>query len=71
MDVLGLKTAFALLMGRGSKKKNPKATEEDEQRAVSIVYSLFNCVLRGSRRERLEAKLVESEYEKVYACHYL
>lgn len=41
---------------------------EEEERVVSIISSLLNCLARGSRRDRVCAKFVESEFEK---CDHL
>ncbi|XP_065850693.1 uncharacterized protein [Euphorbia lathyris] len=68
VDVLGLKTAFAAFMGKipmSKKKKIESYQEELEERIVSLIASLFAGILRGSRRERLLSKFVESECEKI------
>eukprot|EP00884_Botryococcus_braunii_P022430 jgi/Botrbrau1/8871/Bobra.50_2s0027.1 len=68
VDTLGLKTLFAIFMGRTKvtiKKREDKQTSaEIEERAVSLISSLFQGLARGSRRDRLAAKFVENEYEK-------
>ncbi|KAF6174653.1 hypothetical protein GIB67_006305 [Kingdonia uniflora] len=48
-------------------KKNKKESyqEELEERMISFIASLFDGILRGSRRDRLLSKFVESEYEKI------
>ncbi|XP_041004255.1 beta-catenin-like protein 1 [Juglans microcarpa x Juglans regia] len=68
VDVLGLKTAFAAFMGKipmSKKNKKERYQEELEERIVSLIASLFGGILRGSRRERLLSKFVESECEKI------
>ncbi|KAJ8753422.1 hypothetical protein K2173_019821 [Erythroxylum novogranatense] len=68
VDVLGLKTAFAAFMGKipiSKKNKKERYQEELEERIVSLIASLLGGILRGSRRDRLLAKFVENEYEKI------
>ncbi|KAG5247214.1 beta-catenin protein [Salix suchowensis] len=68
VDVLGLKTAFAAFMGKipmSKKNKKERYQEELEERVVSLIASLFGGILRGSRRERVLSKFVESECEKI------
>eukprot|EP00242_Pyramimonas_sp_CCMP2087_P011677 CAMPEP_0198198424 /NCGR_PEP_ID=MMETSP1445-20131203/1901_1 /TAXON_ID=36898 /ORGANISM="Pyramimonas sp., Strain CCMP2087" /LENGTH=584 /DNA_ID=CAMNT_0043867989 /DNA_START=217 /DNA_END=1968 /DNA_ORIENTATION=+ len=69
VDVLGLKSAFAAFMGKVHKttkrKLTPEEKEEEEQRAISLVASLFLGLSRGSRRDRLGSKFVEAEFEKI------
>eukprot|EP00775_Hariotina_reticulata_P010490 gene10490-10649_t len=61
---------FAVFMGR-SKVKNSKgeadkeAAREVEERCISIISNLFQGVTKNSRKERLAAKFVEAEFEKV------
>ncbi|WIA28620.1 hypothetical protein OEZ86_011157 [Tetradesmus obliquus] len=62
---------FAIFMGR-SKIKNSKGDASDrdvakevEERCVSIISNLFQGVTKNSRKERLAAKFVEAEFEKV------
>ncbi|KAI6691371.1 hypothetical protein NL676_028199 [Syzygium grande] len=68
VDVLGLKTAFATFMGKipqYKKNKKERYQEDLEERIISLIASLFDGISRGSRRERLLSKFVESEYEKI------
>ncbi|GAB2211389.1 hypothetical protein Drorol1_Dr00024701 [Drosera rotundifolia] len=68
VDVLGLKTAFAAFMGKipmSKKQKKESYQEELEERIISIIASLFDGILRGSRRERLLSKFIENECEKI------
>ncbi|VVA96249.1 unnamed protein product [Arabis nemorensis] len=80
VDVMGLKTAFAAFMGKASfsfpvslslmiplnkRIKRERYKEELEERVISLIASLFAGILRGSRRDRLLSKFVESEYEKI------
>lgn len=37
---------------------------EIEERSVSIISSLLGSITKGSRRDRVAAKFVESEFEK-------
>lgn len=71
VDALGLKTAFALFLGRGAgaakKKRGTEAAEDEEQRSVSVVASLFQGLGKGSRRDRLAAKFVEDDFAKARA----
>ncbi|KAF6142570.1 hypothetical protein GIB67_039534, partial [Kingdonia uniflora] len=48
-------------------KKNKKESYqvELEECIISFIASLFDGILRGSRRDRLLSKFVESEYEKI------
>ena len=47
------------------KRKKADADEADEEeRALSVIANLFQGLGRGSRRDRLAAKFVESEFEK-------
>uniref|UniRef100_A0A7N0UXI7 Beta-catenin-like protein 1 N-terminal domain-containing protein n=1 Tax=Kalanchoe fedtschenkoi TaxID=63787 RepID=A0A7N0UXI7_KALFE len=68
VDVLGLKTIFAAFMGKiplSKKNKKERYQEELEERILSLIASLFSGILRGSRRDRILSKFVESEYEKI------
>ena len=72
VDVLGLKTAFSAFMGKGKGKKGKGAArreevpeEEEEDRVASLVANLFAGLSPGSRWDRLAAKFVENEHEKV------
>ncbi|KZT19261.1 DUF1716-domain-containing protein [Neolentinus lepideus HHB14362 ss-1] len=68
VDALGLKSLFAALMGKGSKKnKNALTTaSEDTGHILSIISSLFsNLPSESTARVRLLAKFVENNYEKV------
>lgn len=67
VDVMGLKTAFPAFMGKVpvNKKYKKRIKEELEERLVSLIASLFGGILRGSRRERLLSKFLESECEKI------
>lgn len=71
MEAGALAQLFAILMGR-SKIKNSKGEAGDkdvlrevEERCVSIISNLFQGVTKTSRKERLAAKFVEAEFEKV------
>lgn len=47
------------------RRKREEAEEaEEEERALSVIANLFQGLARGSRRDRLAAKFVESEFEK-------
>lgn len=47
------------------RRKGEDAEEaEEEERALSTIANLFQGLSRGSRRDRLAAKFVESEFEK-------
>lgn len=47
------------------RRKGEDASEaEDEERALSVIATLFQNLARGSRRDRLAAKFVENEFEK-------
>ncbi|KAK3240256.1 hypothetical protein CYMTET_49893 [Cymbomonas tetramitiformis] len=71
VEVLGLKVLFGTFMGKakqiagGRRKMTAEELEEEEQRAVSILASVFLGLSRGSKRDRVGAKFVESEFEKV------
>ncbi|KDQ64547.1 hypothetical protein JAAARDRAFT_187869 [Jaapia argillacea MUCL 33604] len=68
VEALGLKSLFAALMGKGSKKHKTGATpaSEDTSHVLSITSSLFsNLPSDGPARVRVLAKFVESNYEKV------
>ena len=69
VDILGLKTAFSVFMGKGFEKLRKsaglEAVQEEEERAVSVVSSLFLHLAKGSERyNRLCAKFVEDEHAK-------
>lgn len=73
VDLLGLRVAFAALMGKLSsarkRKRKREDREEDEseesERGLSIIASLLSCLPQGDRRERALAKLADGDYEKV------
>ena len=71
VDALGLKTAFAAFMGKGfahsAKKKNgAPSAREAEERATSVIASLFANLEPGSEPyDRLCAKFVEDDHAKV------
>ncbi|EPQ59414.1 DUF1716-domain-containing protein [Gloeophyllum trabeum ATCC 11539] len=68
VDALGLKSLFAALMGKGSKKSKNVTTpaSEDIGHILSIISSLFsNLPSESPARVRLLAKFVENNYEKV------
>lgn len=70
VDHGGLKTLFALLMGKlkakgaGGKRADEGALAEEEERCVSVVANLMAGVTSAGRRDRLAAKFVENEFEK-------
>lgn len=65
----GLKTLFAVFMGRsrlkGHRKSDASTERGEEERVVSIICNLLSNLGRGSRRDRLAAKFVEAEFEKI------
>lgn len=65
----GLKTVFAVFMGRsrlkGQRKTDASTERGEEERVVSIICNLLTNLSRGSRRDRVAAKFVESEFEKI------
>lgn len=78
VDVRGLGTTFSAFMGKGaaaahkqaSKGKGKKRTEEDtealsDERCVSLVASLATELEDTDRLDRVLAKFVEQEYEKL------
>eukprot|EP00899_Mesostigma_viride_P004213 jgi/Mesvir1/13793/Mv15956-RA.2 len=65
VEVLGLKTVFAVFMGKAHKgKKSDVTPEEEEGRALSIIASLGDGLDKPSLRERFASKFVEAEHEK-------
>ena len=46
------------------RKKTDSDEADEEERALSVIANLFQGLPRGSRRDRLAAKFVESEFEK-------
>ena len=72
VDSLGLKTAFAALMGKLAKqhtrkrkrKERDEIVEEEEQRGISIIASLCTCIVDDERRNRLLGKFAENDYQK-------
>jgi len=69
VEVLGLKSVFAALMGKikatAKRKLTAEEKRDEEARATSLLGSLFMGLGRGSRRDRLGAKFVENEFEKI------
>ncbi|GAA5874921.1 hypothetical protein JCM8547_003611 [Rhodosporidiobolus lusitaniae] len=68
VEALGLKTLFAVFMGKvaAGKKKAAATTHEDMEHILSILSSLFSSLASDSpSRIRLIAKFVENDYEKV------
>ncbi|KAL0949510.1 hypothetical protein HGRIS_009562 [Hohenbuehelia grisea] len=69
IEALGLKTLFAALMGKTSKKQKQGSSppaNEDTQHVLGIILSLFaNLPSDSPARIRVLAKFVESNYEKV------
>ncbi|GAA5841799.1 hypothetical protein JCM11251_004067 [Rhodosporidiobolus azoricus] len=68
VEALGLKTLFAVFMGKsdGKKKKGPTTTHEDTEHLLSIISSLFSSLASDSpSRIRLISKFVEHDYEKL------
>ena len=73
VDALGLKSAFAAFMGKGfvfsrrARRANGAASaRETEERAVSVIASLFANLEPGSEpHDRLCAKFVEDDHAKV------
>merc|ERR1719312_1950334 len=70
VDILGLRTIFPLFMKTPKKsKRSGVSTDEHEEHVISIIASLFkNCTAinnAGKQRERLLAKFVENDHEKV------
>ncbi|GAA6041742.1 hypothetical protein JCM8097_008308 [Rhodosporidiobolus ruineniae] len=72
VEALGLKTLFAVFMGKGaasSKKKAAAAaalTHEDTEHLLSLLSSLFSSLPSdSSARLRLLSKFIESDYEKL------
>ncbi|KXS21350.1 DUF1716-domain-containing protein [Gonapodya prolifera JEL478] len=72
VDILGLKTLFAVFMRRGAKKfkKEYKAysEKEEDEHAISIIASLFRYLAAGAYRDRLLFKFEEEDFEK---CDHL
>ncbi|KAL4421715.1 hypothetical protein ABPG77_002331 [Micractinium sp. CCAP 211/92] len=65
VDQQGLKTLFAIFMGKLKvKRKDESAAAEEEERTVSIIASLLLNCSKQSRRDRVAAKFVEAEFEK-------
>ncbi|PSC73978.1 beta-catenin 1 [Micractinium conductrix] len=68
VDQAGLKTLFAIFMGKLKvpKKKRDEASTagEEEERTVSVIASLLLNCSKQSRRDRVAAKFVEAEFEK-------
>ncbi|BGP18787.1 hypothetical protein JCM10213_003442 [Rhodosporidiobolus nylandii] len=69
VEALGLKTLFAVFMGKaasGKKKSAASLTHEDTEHLLSLLSSLFSSLPSdSSSRTRLLAKFVENDYEKV------
>lgn len=65
VDQQGLKTLFAIFMGKLKvKKTEDSAPGEEEERTVSVISSLLQNIAKQSRRDRVAAKFVENEFEK-------
>ncbi|EFN51521.1 hypothetical protein CHLNCDRAFT_27908, partial [Chlorella variabilis] len=65
VDQQGLKTLFAIFMGKlRVKKKDESGTSEEEERTISIISSLLQNIAKQTRRDRVAAKFVENEFEK-------
>lgn len=65
VDILGLRTIFPLFMKTPRKQKRKGVSaDEYEEHVVSVVASLAKN-LRGAHRQRLLAKFVENDHEKV------
>jgi len=64
--LLGLKVLFSIFIGKTKLKKKGEGTieKEVEERAVSLISSIFQGLSRGAKRDRVAAKFVESEFEK-------
>ncbi|BGP37572.1 hypothetical protein JCM10449v2_001489 [Rhodotorula kratochvilovae] len=71
VEALGLKTLFAVFMGKGEVSKKKKAaqlatTHEDTEHILSLLSSLFTSLPSETPlRMRLLAKFVEADYEKI------
>ena len=59
----GLGVIFSIFMGK-TRAQTAEDRSKDEARSVSILFSLFQGLPQGKLRNRLCAKLVESEFEK-------
>ena len=46
------------------KKGADNTEQEEEERTISVISNLFQGLSKGSRRDRVAAKFVESEFEK-------
>ena len=62
VDVTGLKTAFAVFMGKAAPgRRRPKEeAQAEEEHALSVMAQLFAGLAKGGRRDRAAAKFVES-----------
>lgn len=69
INLLGLGTLFSLLMQKGGKSYKRKYTsfsqKEEDEHLVSIISSLFKYTTENSLLARLNAKFVESNFEKL------
>lgn len=65
VDILGLRTIFPLFMKTPKRsKKRLLSTEEHEEHVVSIIFNMLrNC--KGYQRQRILAKFLENDLEKV------
>lgn len=65
VDILALRTLFPLFMKTPKKnKKRSLSTEEYEEHLCSIISSMLRNT-KGSQKQRLLAKFVENDFEKV------
>jgi beta-catenin-like protein 1 len=69
VDASGLGALFSAFSGRSAEaaraRRGDDAADAEEARAVSLLASLFQLLPRGARRDRVAAKFVEQEHEKV------
>lgn len=65
VDILGLRTIFPLFMKTPKRnKKRLLSADEHEEHVISIISSMLrNC--KGAQRQRLLAKFLENDHEKV------
>ncbi len=69
VDKGGLRLVFPLFMGKarskGKRRDDDDDGDADETRSLSLVSCLLQCLHTGGRRERVLAKFVDNEFEKV------